>query len=125
MGAGGTGYDMTEEQEKECRLFMNSLQFDPMRDGIRLGLKEKANEVFLPNRGTYIFREENVYHLFEHHGHEWVSSFDVMKEAIEKGGMYLFEVQSKDAVQSIEGGSGACWVDSFEELLQRSSTVNL
>ena len=75
--------------------------FDPERDGIRLGLNEKANKVLLPNRGTYIFREENVYHLFEYQGHEWVSSFDVMKEAIERDGIYLFEVQgSKWSMQN-------------------------
>lgn len=123
MGAGGTGCDMPDD---EYKLLMKSMRsFDPERDGIRLGLNEKANKVLLPNRGTYIFREENVYHLFEYQGHEWVSSFDVMKEAIERDGIYLFEVQGKDAVQSIEGGSGACWVDSFEELLQRSSIANL
>jgi hypothetical protein len=121
MGAGGTTCDMPDD---EFKLLMKGMKsFDPMRDGIRLGLDEKANEVFLPNRGTYIFREENVYHLFECQGHEWVSSFDVMKEAIEKGGMYLFEVQGKDAIQSIEGGSGACWVDSFEEILSSSNLL--
>lgn len=123
MGAGGSTCDMPDDEYKLLMKGMRS--FDPERDGIRLGLNEKANKVLLPNRGTYIFREENVYHLFEYQGHEWVSSFDVMKEAIERDGIYLFEVQGKDAVQSIEGGSGACWVDSFEELLQRSSIANL
>lgn len=85
---------------------------------------EDTDEVCLPDN-RLIFRKEDIYHLFEYKGHEWVSSFDVMKEVIEKGGMYLFEVQGKDGVQSIEGGSSACWVDSFEELLQRSLTTNL
>lgn len=48
-----------------------------------------------------------------------------MKEVIEKGGTYLSGVNGKDEVQDFEGGLGACWVDSFGELLQRNSTANL
>lgn len=81
--------------------------------------------VYLPNLDTWLFPEDNHFHLFLYQENEWIGDFNLMKEVIEKGGTYLSGVNGKDEVQDLEGGLGACWVDSFEELLQRNSTANL
>lgn len=74
--------------------------------------------VYIPHQDTWLFPDEKIpQYLFQYEENDWIGSFEVLKEAIEKGGTFMSYVKDEWACARYEGGLGAERVKDFEELL--------